>query len=430
MFKKILQWKLRFWSRLILNKYQPEVIGVTGSAGKTSSREAIYTVLASKFQVRQNIKNYNNEIGLPLTIIGIESPGRSLFGWSKVFLKAVGLLLKKDKTYPDILVLEMGVDHPGDMAYLVNFVKPKIGVVTLIGPMHLEHFGTIEKIEKEKGGLVTSLPNDGWAIVNYDDERCRAIGKASKAKTLTYGFDQKATVRAVEIFFSFEHQADHDDLAGVSFKLSYDGSIVPVLLPKVLGYGAIYAALAGAAVGVAYGMNLVDIAQALRNLHSPKGRMNIIPGIKNTLIIDDTYNGSPQPTIAALKVAGKIPLAKGARRIAVLGDMMELGHFTQEGHRNVGRTAAENHVDILVAVGERSKETAKAAEQAGLPKDKIFKFDSSEDAKGFLRELLVPGDLVLVKGSQSMRMEKVVKKAMADPSKAKELLVRQDWVDA
>ncbi|NTW22208.1 hypothetical protein HGA34_01530 [Candidatus Falkowbacteria bacterium] len=430
MFKKILQWKLRFWSRMILRKYQPEVIGVTGSAGKTSSREAIYTVLSSKFQVRQNIKNYNNEIGLPLTIIGIESPGRSLLGWIKVFLKATSLIIKKDKTYPDILVLEMGVDQPGDMAYLTDFVRPKLGVVTLIGPMHLEHFGTIEKIEKEKGGLVSALPNDGWAIVNYDDERCRAIGKASKAKTLTYGFDQKASVRAVEIFFSFEHQDDHEGLAGVSFKLSYDGSIVPVLLPKVLGYGAIYAALAGAAVGVTYGMNLVEIAQALRNLRSPKGRMNIIPGIKQTLIIDDTYNGSPQPTIAALQVVGKIPLAKGARRIAVLGDMMELGHFTQEGHRSVGRTAAENKIDILIAVGERSKETAKAAEQAGITKDNIFKFDSSEEAKVFLKDLLLAGDLVLVKGSQSMRMEKAVKEVMAEPLKAKELLVRQDWSDA
>jgi UDP-N-acetylmuramoyl-tripeptide--D-alanyl-D-alanine ligase len=415
---------------MVLRKYQPEVIGVTGSAGKTSSREAIYTVLSSKFQVRQNIKNYNNEIGLPLTIIGIESPGHSLIGWAMVFLKALGLLIKKDKTYPDILVLEMGIDHPGDMAYLTEFVKPKIGVVTLIGPMHLEHFGTIEKIEKEKGGLVTALPNDGWAIVNYDDERCRAIGKASKAKTLTYGFDQKASVRAVEIFFSFEHQSGQDGLAGISFKLSYEGSIVPVLLPKVLGYGAIYAALAGAAVGVAYGMNLVDIAQALRNLRSPNGRMNIIPGIKKTLIIDDTYNGSPQPTIAALQVVGKIPLQQGARRIAVLGDMMELGHFTQEGHRTVGRAAAENKIDILIAVGERSKETAKAAEQAGVAKENVFKFNSADESKRFLQDLLVPGDLVLVKGSQSMRMEKAVKEVMADPLRAKELLVRQDWADA
>jgi len=430
MLKKILQWKLRFWSRLILNKYKPEIIGVTGSAGKTSSREAIYTVLASKFQVRQNIKNYNNEIGLPLTIIGAESPGRSLLGWSMVFLKAASLVFSKDKTYPDILVLEMGIDHPGDMAYLTSFVPPKIGVITLIGPMHLEHFGTIDRIEKEKGGLIANLPNDGWAVVNYDDERCRSIGQSSKSKIITYGFDTKASVRAVELFFSFEHGANNENLAGVSFKLSYDGSIVPVLLPKVLGYGAIYAALAGASVGVIYGMNLVDIAQALRNLSSPKGRMNIIPGIKDTLIVDDTYNGSPQPTIAAIQVIGKIPLQKGARRIAVLGDMMELGHFTQEGHRNVGRTVAENKLNILIAVGERSKETAKAAELSGMSADCIHKFSNSDEAKKFLQEIIQPGDLILVKGSQSMRMEKVVKEVMADPLRAKELLVRQDWLDA
>lgn len=408
-------------------RYRPEVIGVTGSAGKTSTREAIYTVLRSKFNVRQNIKNYNNEIGLPLTILGIESPGRSLSGWLKVFFKAAKLVLIRDKEYPDILVLEMGVDRPGDMAYLTGLARPTIGVVTMVGPMHLEYFGSLDKIEKEKGGLVTALPQDGWAIVNYDDEHCRNIGRSSKAKLLTYGFDPKAAVRAVELFYSFERSEGEKDLAGVSFKLSYDGSTVPVLLPKVLGQGAIYAALAAAAVGITHELNLVDIAQALRQLDSPKGRLNLIEGANETLLVDDTYNGSPRPTIAALEVVGKIPLKKGGRRIAALGDMMELGHFTQEGHRSVGRAVAANKFDYLVAVGERSKETAKAA---GLPEEHTFHFDDSKAASDFLASFLKAGDIVLVKGSQSMRMERVVKRLMAQPERVKELLVRQDWSDA
>ncbi|NTU99227.1 hypothetical protein HGA64_04470 [Candidatus Falkowbacteria bacterium] len=429
--KQILQYILKKLSVMILDKYDPEIIGVTGSAGKTSTREAIYTVLSSKFNVRQNIKNYNNEIGLPLTIIGVESPGRSLSGWFKVFMKAAKLIVSIDKDFPDILVLEMGVDKPGDMAYLTSFVKPKIGVVTLIGPMHLEQFGTIDKIEKEKGGLITSLPSSGWAIVNYDDERCRNIGKNSHSKTLTYGFDAKAMVRAVELFYSFENEGEQSKtLLGVSFKLSYDGSTVPMLLPNVLGTGAIYSALAAAAVGVAFNMNLVDISQALRNLNPAKGRMKMIAGMNGTLLVDDTYNGSPQPTLSALEVVGKIPLRKGASRVAVLGDMMELGSFTQEGHRQVGKAVVANKFTKLVVVGERTKETALAAEAAGLSKDNIFSFPDSIKAADFVKTILKPGDVALVKGSQSMRMEKVVKGLMAEPERANELLVRQDWKDA
>ncbi|MFH1822992.1 MAG: Mur ligase family protein, partial [Patescibacteria group bacterium] len=180
--KRLLQFKLKILAKLILAKYKPDIIGVTGSVGKTSTKEAIYTVLNTKFKVRKNIKNYNNEIGLPLTIIGIDSPGKSIFGWIVVFWRAFFLLIFKDKNYPKILILEMGVDRPGDMKYLISIAKPKIGVVSLIGPVHLEFFNSLDNIQKEKGIMIKNITKDGWAIINYDEEKTREMVNLSKAK--------------------------------------------------------------------------------------------------------------------------------------------------------------------------------------------------------------------------------------------------------
>jgi UDP-N-acetylmuramoyl-tripeptide--D-alanyl-D-alanine ligase len=424
--KKIIQLKLKYLAKLILARYKPQVIGITGSVGKTSAKEAIYTVLAKKFSVRRNTKNYNNEIGVPLTIIGADSPGGSLFGWVAVFLRALRLFISQDENYPKTLILEMGVDRPGDMVYLLGMVKCDIGVITMIGPSHLEFFGTIDRIQKEKGRLIENLPENGWAVLNYDSEKTRQIGEHSQVRLLTYGFDEKATVTAQEVFFSFEDRQSGGGLEGISFKLGYQGSYVPVLLPKVVGRTAIYAALAGAAVGLAYGMNLVEISEALRNFNSPKGRMNLIAGVKHTLIIDDTYNSSPQSAIAALEVIKLLPLPVGAKKYAVLGDMLELGSFSEEGHRQVGEFAARSGIDKLIVVGERSRDIARGAVEAGMSEDDIFHFPDTGSAGHFVEERLKENDLIFVKGSQGVRMEKVVKDLMADPLRAAELLVRQE----
>lgn len=430
MFKRLLQFKLKVLAKLILSRYRPEVIGITGSMGKTSAKEAIYAVLAPKYKVRRNLKNYNNEIGLPLTIIGSESPGKSLFGWFGVFWRAVWLVLWRDKDYPEILVLEMGVDRPGDMVYLTSIVKPKIGVVTGIGQTHAEFFGTIDRIEKEKAELIKNLEHGGWTVLNFDDERVAAMAKASRVRVITFGLDKKADVSALELMFSFEREKEAADLSGVSFKLSYGGSAVPVMLPQVIGRPAVYAALAAAAVGAAYGLNLVEISQALDNYRSPKGRLNLISGIKHTMIIDDSYNASPRATEEALSLAARIPVPKGARRFAVLGDMLELGSYSEESHRQIGKLVFENKLDVLIVVGEKSRDIARGAEAAGFSPDKIFHFPDADAAKLFIQERIAANDLILVKGSQGVRMEKIVKEIMAEPLRAQELLVRQDWADA
>lgn len=429
--KKIIELKLRFLARIIIKKYDPEIVGVTGSVGKTSTKEAIYTVLSAKKNVRCNVKNYNNEIGLPLTIIGADSPGRNVFGWIGVFLKALKLILTKDDQYPKILVLEIGVDHPGDMDYLMEIINPKIGVITTIGTVHVEFFGTQAKLRQEKAKLIKNVRKDGWAIINYDNAESRKIISDSKAKVLSYGFDEKAAVRATEISFSFDDKNNKNNLRGISFKLTYNGATAPVLLPNALSEASVYSALAASAAGLAYGMNLIEISEALKNLVSPKGRTNLIDGIKKTTIIDDTYNAEPESMLLAIGILKRIPLASGLNRWAILGDMLELGSASEEMHENIGKYLVRCGIDRLILVGERATKIAEGAIDSGMNPDYIFHFSNSSDAGRFVQERIKKGEVVLVKGSQGMRMEKIVKEIMAEPEKAGELLVRQDdsWLD-
>ena len=419
--KKLIQLKLKIAAKIILAKYKPKIIGITGSVGKTSAKEAVYAVLKDKFNARRSVKNYNNEIGLPLTVIGADSPRKSLIGWILVFLKASKLIFFKDKNYPKILILEMGIDRPGDMDYLLKIAKPDIGVLTFVGSVHLEYFASKEKLRQEKAKLIKNIKKLGYAVINYDNEGSRKSINESRSKVISYGLDEKSNLQAREIRFSFE-EAGKNYLQGINFKIIYNGAATPVLLPNVLGVNAIYAALAGAAAGITLGMNMVEISQSLRNFVSPKGRMNIIRGIKNTTIIDDTYNSEPQSVMAALGILKRIP---ANRKIAVLGDMLELGKYSEEGHREVGKYLFKMGVDKLILVGERSRDIGRGAAKTGMLKDNIFHFPNSDDAKMFVQDRLREGDLVLIKGSQGMRMEKIVKEIMAEPLRAEELLVRQ-----
>lgn len=423
--KKIIQKKLKILAKLILVKYKPQVVGITGSVGKTSTKEAIYAVLRSKYRARRSLKNYNNELGVPLTIIGAEAPGRSMWKWTKILFKGLGLIIFKKKDYPRMLILEMGVDKPGDMEYLTDILTCNIGVVTAIGASHLQFFKSTKKTQKEKGVLIEKLDPKGWTILNYDDEKTKELVDKSYTKTLGFGFQDSADIKAQNIFFSFEDEEGRGSLQGISFKINYQGSVVPVRLPDVLGYSAIYSALAAAAVGVALDMNLVEISKALVDFRPPPGRMKLIEGVKHTMIIDDTYNSSPQACYIALDFLDKVPLVEGARKFAVLGDMLELGRYTEEAHREVGARVADSSVDRLVVVGERARDIAAGARKAGMKKENIFHFSHNQEAGKFLEERLEEGDLVLAKGSQGSRMEKIVKEIMADPLQAKELLVRQ-----
>ena len=327
--RNILQYILKILAKLILWRYKPEVVAVTGSVGKTGAKEAIYYVLKKQFRTRRNIKNYNNEIGVPLTILGQDIAPETkiifLFSWLVIFIKAC-LTIIWQRNYPEILILEMGVSHPNDMKYLMSFVPVKIGVITAIGefPTHLEFFPEKDKLIKEKALLVKSLVKDGAAILNYDDLSVRMIGDdlSEKTRIIQYGFGQGADLKIVnyELGTINLNKSDY----GISFKLEYNGSIVPVRLNKILGKQQAFAAAAAASVGVFFGLNLVEVSNALRKYCSLPGRTKLLKGIKNTWIIDDTYNASPLATIASLKILEELTNEEfQGKKIAVLGDMLE-----------------------------------------------------------------------------------------------------------
>lgn len=428
--KKILIWLLKLFTKLILKKYKPIVVAVTGSVGKTSTKEAIFSVLQKKYKVRRSTSNFNNEIGVPLTVIGSDSPGKNIFGWFRILLKVLGLILFKHN-YPEVLVLEMGADHPGDIYYLTSFIPIDVGVLTAVAPVHLEFFKKIENILKEKQILIEKVKKDGSAVINGDDWLVRQTIQKTKGTVYAFGIEDTNMVRAIEIKLSTGSDNNKQEISGLSFKLVYQGNSVPIFLPGVLGRHQVYAALAAASVGLALGCNLVEIADALQSFQSPKGRMNLIIGIKDTIIIDDTYNSSPAAAKAALEVLAEIPTGQKGRRLAVFGDMLELGSYTEQGHREVGHQTAELNIDFLLCVGERSRDIGHGAKEAGMGEERIYYFSDNDKAIDFLQRLIKSGDLILAKGSQGARMEKVVKAIMAYPENAQLLLVRQEkpWVE-
>lgn len=412
---------MRWMAIAVLKKYKPKIIGITGSIGKTSAKEAIYLTLCLKHSVRKNIKNYNNEIGIPLTIIGSESGGHSAWRWLKVIFQWLKITIFP-VSYPEILVLEMGVDSPGDMKNLLDFIPLNMGVVTSISSVHLEYFKNIDHIAREKEEIVSILPKDGFAILNADDERVLAMKDATEARVITYGFLKEAEVRASDAIYVSENEKP----GGLSFKLNFEGNSIPVRLKHILAKHQIGAALSAIGAGIAMRINLIEITSALEEFSSPVGRMNLLEGAAGSMIIDDSYNSSPQAAISALEVMVNLG---SRRRIVVFGDMLELGVDEEKGHREVARKVFEIGADFFIGVGERMKISISELERLHYSKKKILWFDNPQTAGEKIKEIIQPGDLILVKGSQSMRMEKIVEKIMENPGKARNLLCRQseDW---
>lgn len=427
--KSILQKILAFLARSVIRKYKPTIIGITGSVGKTSAREAIFTVLKNKYWVRRAEKNYNNEIGLPLTILGIPYYGRNILKWLSAFVRVIFRLsaFVRDQ-YPEILVLEYGVDHPGDMDYLLSIAKPNIAVVTAIGdiPVHVEFFKSPEELIAEKTKLVEALPTDGYAALNHDDFAVYGMKEKTKASTITFGFEEHADFKIINYKLRTVKNEKYGEVPdGIVFKIENGGDVVPMRLHGVFGTPQVYAATAAAAVGLILNMNLVEISKALEEFISPPGRMRLIKGIKNTFILDDTYNAAPESMRAALGALRALP---GKRKIAVLGDMLEIGKYSEQAHRAIGKQAAE-FVDLLFTVGPRAKFMAdeyrsRIGSRTELSSVQVF--DDSAAAGKLLDSMFQEGDLILVKGSQALRMEKAVEEIMAGPERAHELLVRQD----
>lgn len=391
---KIIIWKLKIISQLFLFRYKPKIIGVTGTVGKSSTKEAIYTVLKSKFSVRRSLGSYNNEIGAPLTILGSESAGANIWGWIIIFLRALKKLIY-DSNYPKVLVLELGVDKPNDLEYLLSFIKPKIAVITSIGPAHLEKMGSEEEIYQEKAKLAKHLPKNGTAILNYDDQRLRRLGLEIGGKVIFFGLDSQANMSADQIKY-IRH--------AMTFGLNWAGSVVPTFVSS-LGLGQIYAALAASAAATVLGMDLVSITQELKKIRGLKGRLKLLAGKHNTYLLDDTYNSNPISASLSLKTAREIKKDLGAKRlVAVLGEMLELGDVSRRSHLNLGREAGKM-ADLVLAVGKEAKNIISGARQSKATEARWF--SSSKVLAKKILTIIKPYDLILIKGSQGVRMEKV-----------------------
>lgn len=429
--KNIVVVLLRFEARLIIWKYKPKIIAVTGSVGKTSAKDAIALVLGEKFDVRKSEKSYNSELGVPLTIIGTKSAWNNFVEWILILIKGIKVFFKKSD-YPKWLILEMGVGKPKDMEHLVSFIKPDVAVMTSLGeiPVHVERFNGPEEIAKEKAKIFKNIKDGGYAILNGDDKNVLSFKDKIKANVIVYGFNEEGSSSLAD---KFDLIASNYRFApeGITFKVDYKGNIVPVRLHNVFGRHYIYSALSALAVVVSQGMNLVEAVESLVGSKAPPGRLNLLEGIKNSKILDDTYNSSPLALEAALETLKNFSVEKGGKKIAVLGDMLELGKFTIDEHKKAGKLVKEVGVDILFTVGPRAKFIAEEARQSGFSPKNIFEFSTADEVKLVVQEQIKEGDLILVKGSQGMRMERIVEEIMAHPEFKEQLLARQEkeWLN-
>jgi UDP-N-acetylmuramoyl-tripeptide--D-alanyl-D-alanine ligase len=408
------------WVALALHK--PRIVLITGSVGKTSTKDAIAAALSESGSVRKSEKSFNSDIGIPLAILALKNPWSNPLRWIATFAK--GCVNMLSKTFPRTLVLEVGADRPRDISSLSSWLLSDIVVLTQFAkvPVHIEYFESREGLLNEKLSLLQTLKPGGTIVLNADDaefpEHVRALNK--NARVITYGIASPSDVSGSNEKYVFDK---FGRVKGFSFRIEYGGKEFALEIEGVIGSTHVYPCLAGFAVGIALGLDPNILLEGLKKIEYQPGRMRILSGIKKTVIIDDTYNASPIAVARALETLEKIPSNK--RKIAVLGDMLELGEFTREEHERAGERAA-SFVDILIVVGKYARYTAEGALRGKFEKERTVQCETSDEAGARLKRLLNSGDTVLVKGSQGNRMERAVLHVIEDPEKAGALLVRQD----
>ncbi len=354
------QWRSRF---------SPVIIGITGSIGKSSTKELLGTVLGKKLLVLKSEKSYNNEIGLPLTLLYLGPQHQ-------------------------VVILEMGTYGPGEIAHLVEIARPRMGIVTNVSHSHLERMRTLETIAKAKSELPAGLPPDGLAILNGDEPLIRAMAAQTRARVVTYGQAEGCDWQILDV--------QSEGLAGISIRFRGAGEERTVRC-AVPGRHSAYNAMAVIIVARALGLSWEEIQSGLLD---PAGHLRLVPvpGAGGSTLIDDSYNASPVSSQAALDLMAELP---AQRKVAILGDMLELGSFEETGHRQVGERAA-HVVDELVVLGKRARWIGEAALEAGMPTGQVHFVASHKEAIDLLHDRLGPDDLVLIKGSRAMEMERIV----------------------
>lgn len=410
--------KLLIWeAKLVLARHKPFIIGVTGNLGKTSTKDAIFAVMKDNFHVRRSEKSLNSEFGVPLTILGEKSGWGSPLAW--VFILARGLFVPFDKQYPSHLILEIGADRPGDIKSITEWIKPDIAIVTQFGqvPVHIEFFKNRDEVVEEKGYLVSALKETGLFIFNADDHDAVKLLEKTAARKVGVGIHEDADVKANNV------RMYGSPLEGTEADVAIDGNSYHLVLPEVVGKSPVYCALPALAVARELNISLEAACAALRDGDKPKGRMRILKGMNGSIIIDDTYNASPKATEHGLQSLSEID-TKG-RKIAVLGDMLELGEFTRDEHYKVGLLASKC-AHKLYTVGIRSRAIAEGALDGKMLDENIMQCDTSIDAGKELVQVIKEGDVIYMKGSQGVRMERAVKMILAETHDPRKVLVRQE----
>ncbi|MBX3055693.1 MAG: UDP-N-acetylmuramoyl-tripeptide--D-alanyl-D-alanine ligase [Anaerolineae bacterium] len=349
-------------------RFAVQVIGITGSVGKTSTKELTHAVLAQQFNTFKSPGNRNSILGLPMALFGLEPHHQKA-------------------------VLEMAMYVPGEIATLCEMTQPEIGVVTLVGAVHLERAGSMEAIVAAKRELVEALPAHGVAILNRDDDRVMSMAGHTAARVFTYGLDERADLWADRI--------ESRGLDGIRFVLHYGRDRLHIQAP-LIGRHSVHTALRATAVGLALNMSWDSIVRGLQHT-AVELRVVSAPGPKQSLIIDDSYNANPESTLAALNLLEDLP----GRKVAVLGDMLELGYLEEASHRLVGRRVADVCQE-LIAVGSRARWIAEEAVKAGLPPDHVALATDALTAVPVIAARIQPQDVILIKGSYGMRMDRIV----------------------
>jgi UDP-N-acetylmuramoyl-tripeptide--D-alanyl-D-alanine ligase len=352
-----------------------KVIGITGSIGKTTTKELIAQVLSQRYNTLKNEGNLNNEIGLPLTLLNL-------------------------RPTHERAVLEMGMYAIGEITELAKIARPYIGVITLVAPVHLERMGSIENIAKAKSELVESLPEDGFAILNDDDERVRAMAQQTPARVVTYGLTPRANIWAENI--------ETYGLDGISLDLCEGKTRAHVRVP-LLGRHSAQTILRAATVGRVEGMSWGEIIEGLAQKNTPL-RIVTVEGPLGSVILDDTYNASSESVIAALNLLADL---NSDNRIAVLGDMLELGDVEEAEHRLVGCRAAQV-AHTLICVGQRARWIADEAISCGAKPSRVIQVANNAEAVLTIQDVVTENSVILIKGSRGMQMEEIVQSIQKD----------------
>ncbi|HZK33910.1 MAG TPA: UDP-N-acetylmuramoyl-tripeptide--D-alanyl-D-alanine ligase [Bacillota bacterium] len=353
-----------------LNRFATQVVAITGSTGKTTTKDMVYEVLSVKHNALKTLGNYNNEIGLPLTLLNL------------------------DRSH-DIAVLEMGMSDLGEISCLVQLAPPKLAIITNVGVSHIERLGSRENILKAKLEVVGGLGEGATAIINSDDDLLQTATHSLACPVIRFGTKPPADLMAQDI------QLTGDE--GMSYSLRIEGKTYEIKL-NVPGVHNVYNSLAAIGAGRAFGLTIQEIQEGLLKFKGDRMRLNISTIENDVKVINDSYNASPDSMMAALNILGSM---EGSRKIAILGDMLELGDYSKEAHKQVGRAATNCGIDILVTRGQFAAWTMEGATSAGMSSSSLVHLDSNGDIITWLEGIVAQGDRILIKGSRGMHMEEI-----------------------